>query len=59
MRVKTREAISKLFSATWNVPKAAEYCGLTNKEMRIAFAAHCASNPPTYRTPPEQLDLQF
>jgi hypothetical protein len=27
--------------------------------MRIAFAAHCASNPPTYRTPPEQLDLQF
>jgi hypothetical protein len=27
--------------------------------MRIAFAAHCASNPPTYRMPPEQLDIQF
>lgn len=59
MRTKTKESINKLFTATWNVPKAAEYCGLTNKEMRIAFAAHCASNPATYKLSPEQMEIQF
>ena len=37
MRPKTREAMEKLFTAKWNVPKAAEHCGLSWKEMKITF----------------------
>lgn len=59
MRTKTTESINKLFSATWNVPEAAKYCGLTNKEMRIAFAAYCVNNPATYQTQPSQLEIKF
>jgi hypothetical protein len=37
MRTETRTAMEKLFSASWNIPKAAEHCGLTNKECKIVF----------------------
>ena len=48
MRPETREAMEKLFHAKWNIPKAAKYCGLTNKEMKITFNEYCAFHPATY-----------
>ena len=41
-----------LFSAKWNVPKAAENCNLSWKEMKITFNEYCAFHPPIYK--PEQ-----
>jgi len=49
MRPKTREAMEKLFTAKWNVPKAAEHCGLSWKEMKITFNEYCHFHPPTYQ----------
>jgi hypothetical protein len=48
MRPETREAMENLFGAKWNVPKAADYCNLTNKECKIIFNEYCRLNPPTY-----------
>ena len=48
MRPETKEAMEKLFTARWNVPRAAKHCNLTNKEMKITFNQYCALNPPTY-----------
>lgn len=48
MRPKTREAMQNLFSAKWNVPKAADHCDLTWKETKIVFNEYCRLNPPTY-----------
>ena len=42
------ESMLMLFSAKWNVPRAAEHCGLTIDEMKTAFAVYCQSNPATY-----------
>ena len=41
MRRETREAMEKLFTAKWNVPKAARHCNLTDKEMKITFSEYC------------------
>ena len=41
------ESMLMLFSAKWNVPRAAEHCGLTIDEMKTAFAVYCQSNPAT------------
>ena len=35
MRIETREAMEMLFSAKWNLPKAAKHCNLSRKEMMI------------------------
>ena len=40
--------MEKLFTARWNIPKAAKHCGLTNKEMKITFNEYCGLNPPTW-----------
>jgi hypothetical protein len=37
-----------LFSAKWNLPKAAEHAKLTNKEMKITFNEYCNLHPSTY-----------
>jgi hypothetical protein len=37
-----------LFATRWNLPKAAQHAGLTNKEMKIVFDEYCKLNPPTY-----------
>jgi hypothetical protein len=37
-----------LFTAKWNLPKAADHANLTNKEMKITFNEYCAFHPPTY-----------
>ncbi len=49
MRKETREAMENLFSAKWNLPKAAKHCGLTNKEMKITFNEYCVFHPPTWK----------
>ena len=35
MRSETRKAMEMLWSAKWNLPKAAEHCNLTLKEMKM------------------------
>ena len=50
MRPETREAMEKLWSAKWNLPKAAKHANLTNKEMKITFNEYCAFHPPSYAT---------
>ena len=49
MRPETREAMEMLWGAKWNLPKAAEHCGLTNKEMKITFNEYCAFHPATWK----------
>ena len=49
MRPETRKAMEMLFSAKWNVPKAAEHCGLSIKEMKITFNEYCHLHPTTYQ----------
>ena len=49
MRPETRQAMEMLFHAKWNLPKAAEHCSLTNKEMKITFNEYCAIHPPTWK----------
>jgi len=48
MRTETREAMEMLFSAKWNLPKAAKHCRLSRKEMMITFSEYCALHEPTY-----------
>ena len=48
MSVETRQAMEKLFSAKWNLPKAAKHCNLSRKEMMITFSEYCALHEPTY-----------
>ena len=48
MRAETRQSMEMLFLSKWNIPKAAENCGLTNKEMKITFNEYCRLNPVTY-----------
>ena len=48
MRPETRESMENLWSAKWNLPKAARNCNLTDKEMKITFNEYCAFHPPTW-----------
>ena len=48
MRIETREAMEMLFSAKWNLPKAAKHCKLTHKEMNLTFSEYCALHETTY-----------
>ena len=48
MRTETREAMEMLFSAKWNLPKAAKHCRLSRKEMKITFSEYCSLHEPTY-----------
>ena len=50
MRPETREAMENLFSAKWNLPKAAVHCNLTHKEMKITFAEYAELHPAIYDT---------
>lgn len=49
MRPETRKSMEMLFAAKWNLPKAAQYCGLSNKEMKITFNEYCNFHKPTYK----------
>ena len=48
MRPETRQSMEMLFSAKWNLPKAAKNAGLTNKEMKITFNEYCRFHQPTW-----------
>ena len=48
MRPETREAMENLFHAKWNLPKAAEHCKLSHKEMKICFHNYVETHPPTW-----------
>jgi hypothetical protein len=48
MRPETRESMEMLFSAKWNLPKAAKNANLSYKEMKITFNEYCHLHPPTY-----------
>ena len=48
MRKATRESMENLFTAKWNVPKAAKHCGLTVKEVKIVFSEYMVYHPVTY-----------
>ena len=48
MRAETRESMEMLWSAKWNLPKAANHCGLSYKEMKITFNEYCNFHPPSY-----------
>ena len=48
MRPATREAMEMLFTAKWNLPKAADHAGLTWKEMKITFNEYCQFHPATW-----------
>ena len=49
MRPQTREAMENLWSAKWNLPKAAKHANLTEKEMKITFNEYCNFHPPTWK----------
>ena len=57
MRPETRKAMEMLFTAKWNIPKAAKYCNLTNKEMKITFNEYCNFHDATYI--PEDGNIQL
>ena len=61
MRPETRESMEMLFCAKWNLPKAANHCRLSRKEMMITFSEYCALHGPTYTTFDNaiQLDLNL
>jgi len=42
------EANNALFRATMNLPKAAEHCGMTQKEMKMTFREFLKYNKPDY-----------
>ena len=49
-RIKTtpqnvQEANEGLFYAKMNLPKAAEHCGMTNKEMKLTFWEYLKYHP--------------
>lgn len=52
--IKTPTSISKsesfemLFTARWNVPRAASHMDITNDEMEELFREFCQNNPPTH-----------
>ena len=59
MRIETRESMEMLFSAKWNLPKAAKHCNLTRKEMMITFSEYCAFHEPTYPNFDNEIQLTF
>jgi len=43
-----KESHEALFRAKWNLPKAAEHCGMTKKEMKMTFWEYLKYNKPDY-----------
>jgi hypothetical protein len=48
-----------LFTAKWNVPQAADNCGLSWKEMKITFNEYCVFHSPTYKSSNEDQLMLF
>ena len=48
MRSETQESLDKLFTAKWNLPKAAVNCGMSYDELKILFNEYCKTHPSLY-----------
>ena len=48
MRTETQESLDNLFTARWNLPRAATNCGMSYDEMRIMFNSYCKNTQPLY-----------
>ena len=59
MRPETRESMEMLFSAKWNLPKAAKHCRLSRKEMMITFSEYCALHEQTYCNFDTEIQLEL
>ena len=59
MRIETREAMEMLFSAKWNLPKAAKHCNLPHKVMKITFSEYCALHDAAYQPPAPAIQLHL
>ena len=46
--ISKSESFDLLFTARWNVPRAARHCGVTDEEMKELFKQYCKNNPPTH-----------
>ena len=44
------ESNRALFRARINIPKAAQHCGMTEREMKMTFREFLKSHPPDYAT---------
>ena len=44
------EANRALFRARINLPKAAQHCGMTEREMKMTFREFLKTHPPDYNT---------
>lgn len=44
-----QESNEGLFYSTFNLPQAAEHCGMTIKEMKMTFFEYLKYHPPTYQ----------
>jgi hypothetical protein len=49
MRPETLKAMEMMFQAKWNLPKAADYAGLTLKETKLCFAGYVKDKLPTWK----------
>jgi hypothetical protein len=60
-RDKLRKSLSMLYTARWNIPQAADYCGLPHQEMKVLFAKEATVGgllPKKWGSPPAiQLSL--
>ena len=59
MRSETRQSMIMLFTAKWNVPKAAKNCGLSNKEMKITFNEYCNFHSALYKVEDAAIQLNL
>ena len=59
MRPETRQSMEMLFTAKWNVPRAAKNCGLSEKEMKITFNEYCNFHPAGYRVEDSAIQLSL
>ena len=59
MRAETREAMEMLFSAKWNLPRAAKHCNLTQKEMKITFNEYCNFHSALYKVEDAAIQLNL
>ena len=60
-RAELREALEMLYTARWNIPQAANHCGLPHQEMKEVFAREATVGgllPKEWGSPPAiQLSL--
>ena len=58
-------AMDNLFHQRWILPKAAHYCGMTKRELKMAFWEYLRRKPPiylednNYEKPPERQSIKI